>query len=134
MQAFSEKIAGLVDGILAGETRISYGESEPYNKLVAKTGNTTAVSASGRVSVGWQEVCGATENVSKGNIGESNRFIEYISYSQTEEMCYAVIKSGVTIEKEDHSQDSLCWIITFIFQKLNGEWILVHRHNTRAKA
>ena len=48
-------------------------------------------------------------------------------------MYYAVLKSGVEIDKDDGGTDSLCWIITLILQKVEGNWKLVHRHNTRAK-
>lgn len=119
--------------ILHAEQQISMGLSEPYNSLVAPGDTVTAISASGRVMLGNQAVCNATVNVAQGNVREQNRFIQFISQDATEDMCYTVLKSGVEIFKEDGSKDELCWVITLVLKKLDGKWVLVHRHNTRAK-
>lgn len=128
-----EDVRKALEDILAAEQKISVGASEPYNRLVAPGDAVTAVSASGRVMVGRQAVCDATVNVARGNVREHDRFIEYISCGGAGDMYYAVLKSGVEIDKDDGSTDDLCWVITLVMQKVEGAWRLVHRHNTRAK-
>lgn len=131
---FPEQLKDLVDRILEAEIQISYSTPEPYNAFVADRENVTAVSASGRIMSGSDEVKAATTMVSKGNVGESGRFVEYISGEVTDEMMYALIKTGVTIHKDDGSTGDLCWVITFVFRRMeDGSWMLLHRHNTRAK-
>ena len=131
--AIPEEIRHVLEEILKAEQQISCGLSEPYNAFVATRNTASAVSASGRVMLGHQAVCDATVNVAVGNVGEHDRFIEYISCGGTGDMYYAVLKSGVEIDKDDGGTDSLCWVITLILQKVEGNWRLVHRHNTRAK-
>ena len=129
-----KQLKELVDSVLDAEILISYAKPEPYNVFVADGDGVTAVSASGRVMVGSDAVKAATVTVSNGNLGESGRFVEYISGDVTDDMMYAVIKTGVTITKDDGSVGELCWVITFVFRKMeDGNWLLVHRHNTRSK-
>lgn len=128
-----EEVRHTLEAILKAEQQISCGLPEPYNAFVAPGDAVTAVSASGRTMLGHEAVCGATAGVAAGNVREHDRFTEYISCGGTQDMYYAVLKSGVEIDKDDGSTDSLCWVITLIVQKIGGTWKLVHRHNTRAK-
>ena len=129
-----KQLRKMVDKVLEGEIQISYASSEPYNAFVAEGDGVTAVSASGRVMVGCDAVKQATVTVADGNTGETGRFVEYIAGDATEDMMYALFKTGVTISKSDGSASELCWVVTFVFRKMeDGRWMLVHRHNTRSK-
>lgn len=132
--ALPESASRALDALLDAETQISYSRPEIYNAFVAPGENITAVSASGRIMTGTDEVRAATVNVSKGNVGERNRFVEYLACDYVDGMCYVILKSGVDIDKEDGTTDSLCWVITYVLKEIAGEWKLVHRHNTRSKA
>ncbi|HHU06089.1 MAG TPA: hypothetical protein GXZ65_06390 [Clostridiales bacterium] len=132
-KALPESLQHTIDAMLEAETQISYGKPEIYNAFVSPNANTTAVSASGRVMTGADAVREATVNVSKGNIGERNRFVEKIACDYVEGMCFFVIKSGVEIDKEDGTTDNLCWVITYVLKEIDGKWMLVHRQNTRSK-
>jgi ketosteroid isomerase-like protein len=123
----------IIDKIIAAETEISIGKPEGYNAYVAKTDSVSSVSASGRTMLGEVEVRAASVMVSKGNVGERDRFIEWISCDWSEKMAYAVFKTGVTIDKEDGSSDELCWIVTLIIKETAEGWKILHRHNTRSK-
>ena len=60
--------------------------------------------------------------------------MEFISGDMTDNMMYAVFKTGVTISKTDGSLSDLCWVVTFVFRRQeDGRWALVHRQNTRSK-
>jgi len=133
MKVLPESLQRTIDALLEAETQISYAKPEIYNAFVAAGAETTAVSASGRVMKGADAVREATVNVSRGNVGEKNRFIEKIACDYVDGMCYFVIKSGVEIYKEDGTTDSLCWVITYVLKEIDGKWMLVHRQNTRAK-
>jgi|GEM_PF-1015694 len=133
MKVLPESLQRTIDALLEAETQISYAKPEIYNAFVAAGAETTAVSASGRVMKGADAVREATVNVSRGNVGEKNRFIEKIACDYVDGMCYFVIKSGVEIDKEDGTTDSLCWVITYVLKEIDGKWMLVHRQNTRAK-
>ena len=128
-----EEIRNIFEEILKAEQQISCGLYEPYNAFVAPGDAVTAISASGRVMLGREAVCEATVNVAAGNVREHDRFVEYISFGGAQDMYYAVLKTGVEIDQEDGSTDSLCWVITLVIQKVEGSWKLIHRHNTRAK-
>lgn len=131
---FSDQVKAVVEEVLAGEIQISYGNPAPYNNFVAEGDSVTAVSASGRVMTGSEAVKQASVTVSEGNIGETNRFMEFISGDMTDNMMYAVFKTGVTISKTDGSLSDLCWVVTFVFRRQEGgRWALVHRQNTRSK-
>lgn len=133
LKKLPEEIRETVKKVIASEVEISYAKPEAYNSYVADSDDATAVSASGRLMKGTQEVCGATIAVSHGNVGEHGRFIDWISCDYSGGMAYVVFKSGVSIDKEDNSTDDLCWIITMILRETPGGWRLIHRHNTRSK-
>jgi len=133
MKVLPESLQRTIDALLEAETQISYAKPEIYNAFVVPDSDTTAVSASGRVMKGADAVREATVNVSRGNVGEKNRFVEKIACDYVDGMCYFVIKSGVEIDKEDGTTDSLCWVITYVLKEIDGKWMLVHRQNTRAK-
>ena len=132
-QILPQELQAVVDQVIHAEQRLSYAEPDLYNSYVAKLASATAVSASGRVMVGCDEVRAASVNVAQGNVGERDRFITLISGDYTENMFYAVFKTGVHIAKEGGTEDFLCWVVTLVFKKDDGVWKLVHRHNTRAK-
>ena len=123
----------VIDEILAAEVRISYGEPEKYNAYVSDSDSVTSVSASGRTMLGSEEVRAASVMVSKGNKGERDRFVEWISCDYANGMAYAVFKTGVTIDKEDGTSDELCWIVTLVIKVTADGWKIIHRHNTRSK-
>lgn len=131
-QILPQELQKLVEDAIGAEQQISYANPNVYNALIAEKDSVTAVSASGRVSVGHMDVCNASIKVSQGNVSERDRFIEYISGDYTDEMFYALFKTGVTILKESGNNDNLCWVVTLVFKKINSEWKLVHRHNTRS--
>lgn len=131
-QKLPAELQDILSEALRAEQKISYGDADCYNTYVAENDYCTAVSASGRVNIGCGEVRNASVQVAKGNIGESDRFLEMISCDYTDTMFYGVVKTGVRILKEDGSDQSLCWIITLIFKKIDGKWRIVHRQNTRA--
>ncbi len=112
----SESAARALESLLEAETQISYAKPDVYNDCTADGDDVSAVSASGRVMLGAEEVRAATVVVSKGNVGERNRFVDYLACGAADGMCYAVIKSGVEIDKEDGQADSLCWIITYVLK------------------
>ena len=114
---FSDQVKAVVEEVLAGEIQISYGNPAPYNNFVAEGDSVTAVSASGRVMTGSEAVKQASVTVSEGNIGETNRFMEFISGDMTDNMMYAVFKTGVTISKTDGSLSDLCWVVTLVFRR-----------------
>ena len=114
---FSDQVKAVVEEVLAGEIQISYGNPAPYNNFVAEGDSVTAVSASGRVMTGSEAVKQASVTVSEGNIGETNRFMEFISGDMTDNMMYAVFKTGVTISKTAGSLSDLCWVVTFVFRR-----------------
>ena len=132
MNVLLAQLQETVDQVLAAERQISIGDPVPYNLFVADSETVSSVSASGRVMRGSQAVKAASEQVSKGSVGESDRFVEYLSCDYSDDMFYSVVKTGVTIHKDDGSQNSLCWVITLIFKKFNGVWKLIHRQNTRS--
>lgn len=133
LKKLPEEIREAVKNIIAAEIEISYANPEKYNSYVDDSDDVTAVSASGRLMKGTQEVCGATVAVSHGNVGEHGRFVDWISCGYSGGLAYVVLKSGVNIDKEDGSSDNLCWIITLIMRETSGGWKLIHRHNTRSK-
>ena len=122
----------VLENAIEAEKQISYAKPEVYNALVADSDNCTAISASGRHTLGSDDVREASVRVSIGNVGESGRFVEHIAADYTDDMFYAVFKSGVSISKDDGSCGSLCWIVTIVFKKIDGAWKIVHRHNTRS--
>jgi len=127
------EVGDTVQKIIAAEIEISYAKPEIYNSYVSGSDDVTAVSASGRLMKGTQEVCGATVAVSRGNVGERNRFADWISCGCGGGIAYVVFKTGVTIDKEDGTSDDLCWIVTLVLKKTADGWKLIHRHNTRSK-
>lgn len=133
MNMLPDGLKKIIDDIIAAESEISYGKPESYNSYVAEGEDVTAISASGRVMKGDAEVRGASVMVSKGNVGERDRFIEHISCDYVDDMAYAVFKTGVTIDKEDGSSDELCWAITLVIKNTPEGWKIVHRQNTRSK-
>jgi len=126
------ELQNVLENAIEAEKQISYARPEVYNALVAESDNCTAISASGRFTIGSADVKGATVRVSVGNVGETERFVEHIAADYTDNMFYGVFKSGVCISKEDGSSDRLCWVVTMVFKKIDGVWKLVHRHNTRS--
>lgn len=133
MNELPEELKKIVGDIIAAESEISYGMLDLYNFYVAEGGGVTAVSASGRVMKGTREVRDASVTVSRGNVGERDRFIEDISCDYINDMAYVVFKTGVTIDKEDGSTDDLCWVITLVIKNTPDGWKIVHRQNTRSK-
>ncbi len=133
MTKLPDDIKRVIDDIIIAETEISRAKPECYNSFVEDSENVTAVSASGRTMKGSREVRDASVTVSKGNKGERERFIEWISCDYTEGMAYVLFKTGVTIDKEDGSSEELCWVVTLVVKNTGNGWKLVHRHNTRSK-
>ena len=121
-----------VNGILEAERKISEGLSKPYNDYVASSESATSVSASGRVMAGYEAVCKATETVAQGNTSEHGRFLDEIACACGEDLAYVVFRSGVTIQKSDGTESTLCWVITLVLQRFDGQWKLIHRQNTRS--
>jgi ketosteroid isomerase-like protein len=133
IEKLPEEVQKVFKEVLAAETEISSGDPGVYNSYIADSEYATSVSASGRFMKGTREVREATVAVSLGNLREHDRLIEWISCDFTDDMAYAVFKSGVSIDKEDGKTDDLCWIVTLILKKTESGWKLVHRHNTRSK-
>lgn len=123
-----------IRGLLKAEQQISIGKSTPYNDYVALLDSATSVSASGRIMLGYGAVCQATENVAQGNTREHDRFLDEISCSCSGDLAYVLFRTGVTIEKSDGSETPFCWVVTLIFQRIHGQWKLLHRQNTRSSA
>lgn len=132
MNVLLTQLQKTVEQVLAAERQISVGDPVPYNQFVADGETVSSVSASGRVMLGDQAVKAASEQVAKGSIGESDRFVEYLACDCSDDMFYSVVKTGVTIHRDDGSHNSLCWVITLIFKKIDGVWKLIHRQNTRS--
>lgn len=121
-----------VNRILEAESLISVGRPEPYNAFVLREDGVSAVSASGRVMQGWESVCGATQQVTKGGVGETDRTVREIAWGWSESMFYVVFDTAVRIQKEDGTENAFHWVITMVFQWTGQAWKLVHRQNTRA--
>jgi len=112
-------------------TLIAGTDPDIYNSYVARKENVTSVSASGRVMLGWQEVCDATVKVFKGTARVSGRYINIISFDQIGDVFYVVLKTGADEESFDGSVSSIDHIVTLLLEKSDDNWKLLHRHNTR---
>ena len=131
-EALPQSARDAVNRVLEAETLISTGRPEPYNAFVLKNSRSTAISASGRVMAGWESVCGATETVARGSTGETNRMLKELAWGWSETMFYVVFDTSVRIQKEDGTENAFHWVITMVFVRVDQEWKLVHRQNTRA--
>jgi len=112
-------------------TLIAGTDPDIYNSYVARRENASSISASGRVMLGWQEVCDATVKVFKGTARVSGRYIDIISFDQIGDAFYIVLKTGADEESIDGTVSSIDHIVSLLFEKNDDGWKLLHRHNTR---
>ena len=121
-----------IKAVFEGEVQLSYNKPDLYNGFVADVPYATSISASSRTFVGAEAVRQASVNVAKDNDGERNREIEWISAECEGDMAYILFKCKV----ETHSVSKnewvgFGWVVSIIFRKIDGEWKIVHRQNTR---
>lgn len=118
--------------VFDGEVKLSYNQPEKYNSFVVDAPYATSISASSRTFVGGEAVKNASINVASDGKGERNRTIEWISAECEENMAYIVFKASVEMDSISKQEFiPFAWVITIIFRKVDGEWKIAHRQNTR---
>jgi len=132
IEKFPKDLRETVENVMAGEVRLSYNEPDAYNSYVVDAPYATSISASSRTFIGGEAVKNASINVAKDNDGERNREIEWIAAEYEDTMAYIVFKCRVETHSVSKNEwGGLGWVVSIVFRKVNGEWKIAHRQNTR---
>ncbi len=132
IEKFPQDLRETVLAVLEGEAKLSVAEPDLYNSYVVDADYATSISASSRTFVGAEAVKQASVNVAMDNGGERDRTLDWIAAEYEENMAYVVFKSTVEVySKSREAWNPLAWIVTIIFRKVDGRWVIAHRQNTR---
>ena len=132
LEKLPQDLQEVIKEALEGEAELSYNKPDKYNSFVADVPYATSISASSRTFIGGEAVKAASVNVAKDNDGERNRELEWIAAECEGDMAYILFRSKVETHSVSRNEwVGFGWVITIVFRKIDGQWKIVHRQNTR---